>query len=320
MENENFPLSRRSMVALTGALGGGALLGAAGAATAHASGNPGSGLGARNDDVRTVDGQPASPRINSAPIGGYTYKFSNWIDFHSLDGGARAWSNEGAYSTAGTGQWLATVDLPPGAILRDVEWYFSATAGIQLASWIWTTGSANIVPVHIMTGAATASLTLHAQRGVLTSSTYGPYTHGAKLVHYTITDSTRRLNGVRAGFSMLPAGATMLATPTRVYDSRSGAKIGNGQTRIHSLASWIPAGATAAIINLHITSGEKSGGLVAYNTGSPLPSMHSLYWSGATNTHEMHVKLPSDRKIKVTARGITGFRSHYMIDVVGYIA
>ena len=319
MELENNALSRRGLVALGGAVGGAALLGATGAITAQAAPAPGAGGGIAPHDANSPMSEPGGlPRIGSPLIGGYTYVYRNFYDFTPWENGARTFNGYGAYGSDGT---LRTMfDAPPGAILRDMEWYFSATTTGSVYAGIWTTGAAYL---NVLANASVAAgaAGLRALRTVVPSSSYGPYSPGTRLAAFAAgTSATFLINGVRLGFSMYPAGATMLATPTRVYDSRSGAKIGNGQTRIHSLASWIPAGATAAIVNVHITSGEKSGGLAVYNTGLPLPSGHSLYWSGLTVAHETHVKLPSDRKIKVTARGVTGFRTHYMIDVIGYIA
>jgi hypothetical protein len=319
MDNESTALSRRKLVALSAAGGAAALMGAGSTAQAAPVGTGPTANRAMKADG--TDGEPSSPRIGSAAIGGYTYIHRSFSDFYPVYGGAITWTPYGVWGSSSNSELVATCDLPPGAFVRDIEWYFSSTVtGTLGGAWLWTTGSASFTPIALTSVTGTASAGLRAQRTVVPSGTYGPYANGARLMLDVYTNANRVINGVRVGYTQMPAGAVMLAAPLRVYDSRSGAKIGNGQTRIHSLASWIPAGATAAIVNMHITSGEHSGGLAVYNTGSSLPAGHSLYWSGLTTAHEMHVKLPSDRKIKVTARGVTGFKTHYMIDVVGYIA
>ncbi len=252
MELENNALSRRGLVALGGAVGGAALLGATGAITAQAAPAPGAGGGIAPHDANSPMSEPGGlPRIGSPLIGGYTYVYRNFYDFTPWENGARTFNGYGAYGSDGT---LRTMfDAPPGAILRDMEWYFSATTTGSVYAGIWTTGAAYL---NVLANASVAAgaAGLRALRTVVPSSSYGPYSPGTRLAAFAAgTSATFLINGVRLGFSMYPAGATMLATPTRVYDSRSGAKIGNGQTRIHSLASWIPAGATAAIVNVHIT-------------------------------------------------------------------
>lgn len=307
MDNE---LSRRKMVAL-GTLGGGAaLLGTGGSAAVAGPPVPGAAM------IPFAD--PGGPRIGSPLIGGYKYVYCSWMDFNPYQSAMKENNGRGAYTTP-SANLACAVDLPPGAVLRDIEWYMEVDYDTNIYAFVWTTGKLFGAVAHSSSFPAGANL--RAFRTTVPATGNGPYATGAKLALVTNTSPTQVINGARVGFTMEPAGSVLLPAPVRVYDSRSGAKIGNGQTRIHSLASWIPAGASAAILHLSITSGEKTGGLAAYNTGSSLPSGSLLYWNGSsTVSNEVHVKLPSDRKIKVTSRGATGCKAHYFIDLVGYTA
>ena len=313
-------LSRRKMVALGafGGLGGAALAGAAAAPTAHAAGGPGTGPAKRT--TKALDGEPSAPRIGSAPIGGYTYLHRSYMDFQPFTGGSWTYSGSGIWCSQGSGQLGSGVDLPPGAYLRDIEFYVAGSTTSTVAAYFWTTGSASVGILGSLSIPSTGDA-LVARRLVIPSTMTGPYTLGARLLVWATTSATFRINGARVGLSSMPTGTTMLATPTRVIDSRSTTKIGNGQTRIHDLSSRIPAGATSAILNVSVTSGEKSGGIAVYNPGSTVPSGSAIYYNGgATLSNELHVKLPSDRKIKITNRGVSGCKTHYFMDLVGYTA
>lgn len=324
MEIDTQGLSRRGLVTGGAALGAGALLAAGGATAAHADPGPGSIAGVAPGNVGNLvagpDGEPSRPRIGSALIGGYSYQYRSFYSFTSFSNGARNFVGPyGAWSTEG--QLRTELPLPPGAVLRDVEYYVSTTAAMSVFVWLWATGEGYIAQLAngvIPAGAAG----LRAVRISVPATGNGPFSPGSSLIiGVEGTSATKLLNGIRVGYSAHPAGVVMLPAPVRAYDSRSGAKIGNGQTRIHSLAGYIPAGATAAIVNLTATSGESSGGLAIYNTGSSLPSGSLVYYNGGTTeSNEVHCKLPSDRKVKVTMRGVPGCKVHYFIDVLGYTA
>ena len=265
-------------------------------------------------------GDPGGTRIGSALIGGYSYIYRNLYDFAPLDNTARTFADYGVYKTGG-GNLRAAIDAPFGAFLRDVEFYISATTSASIAVYLWRTQTGYVTTL-TSTSVPGAGVGLRAVRLAIPDAYVGPYAPGSMIVTgVENTSTTVIVNGIRAGFSSAPAGAVMLATPTRVIDSRSTTKIGNGQTRIHDLSSRIPAGATSAILNVSITSGEKSGGVAVYNPGSTVPSGSAIYYNGsATISNELHVKLPSDRKIKITNRGVSGCKTHYFMDLVGYTA
>ena len=321
MHDEQPGLSRRRMVAIgaLGGLGGAAL---AGTGTADA-------IGVRQDGPagqqapQIVAGEPAAPRIGSAPITGFSYRHLSFMDFQSYGGVPWSWTETGIYTTGNVaGQLGATLDLPAGAILRDIEFYYAASTPGTLDAALWTSGWAKFSS--ILGGAAPATGdVLKARRLLAPLAKNGPYALGAKLMVWAYTSATFRINGARVGFSAAPAGAVLLPVPLRVYDSRTGGgtKIGNGQTRVHDLSSWVPPVATAAILNVSVTGGEKSGGLAVYHADLPAPSGSALYFNGSTTlSNELHTGLTATRRCKATMRGVSGSKCHYFVDLVGYTA
>lgn len=317
MQHDEHGLSRRRVVAI-GALGG-----IGGVALTGATASPAAADGPAVKTPQYADSEPGGARIGSAPIGSYSYVHCSFMDFHPYQGGSWIWTDKGVYTNGGAGGQLgATVELPPGAVLRDIEFYYAATTAGTLDASLWVTGTAQFSP--IVGGAAPATGdVLKARRLLVPLAKNGPYTLGGKLMLWAFTSPTFRVNGVRVGFSAAPAGAVVLPAPLRVYDSRTGGatKIGNGQSRIHDLSPWVPPVATAAILNLSITSGEKNGGMAVHSSELPVPSGSSLYFNGSTTlSNEVHTRLNSARKFKATMRGVPGSKCHYFVDLVGYTA
>jgi hypothetical protein len=319
MDNQDQSVSRRGLVGI-GALGSAALLGATSAQHAQAAPPPDGPTKALNGSSRSVPlADPGGARIGSAPISGYSYAHRSFMDFDTLDLGARNWSDTGVYASSGSGEMGTTVDLPPGAVFRDMEWYFMSTLATKLEAYLWTSGSARFQVVASMPVAA-GSTALRAQRVVIPADHNGPYASGARLLLWAVTGSGVRINGARVGFTAGPAGSIMLPAPVRVYDSRSGAKIANGQTRTHNLSSWVPAAAVGAILSLTAVNGEGSGWLTVYANGAALPGTSSISWQANSIANEIHTALNADRQIKVNCGGGPTSKTHYLIDLVGYLA
>ena len=305
-------LSRRRVVAL-GGLGAATVLGGGTVLDAYADGT------GTDDQTQVEFGDPGGTRIGSPLIGGYSYVYRQYFDFAPVDNSGRTFDTAGVWGTTQP-RLCTTVELPFGAILRSIECYVRTSATVTVEASLWRTQTAKTEPLYSVTYNS-KSLSLAAYAIGVPSDKYGPYAPGSQLVvSVANTSSNTRLNGARIGYTRAPAGVVMLDKPVRAYDSRTGggSKIGNGQTRIHSMASYVPAGATAAIVNLTVAAGEKSGGIALYSAGTTAPSGSALYWTSSTVSSELHSKITSDRRIKVTMRGVPGSKCHYFFDVVGY--
>ena len=316
MQDHDDRLTRRRLVEL-GALGGlgglgGAVLGG-GTSIAYADDT------GTDDQSKVALGDPGGTRIGSPLIGGYSYIYRQYFDFVPVDNSGRTFDTAGVWGT--TQPRLSTaVELPFGAELRSVEFYIRTSVNVTVEASLWRTQTAKTESLYVV-GSASTSLGLAAYTIGIPADKRGPYAPGSMLfASVNNTSSNTRVNGVRIGYTRPPAGVVMLDKPVRAYDSRTGggAKIGNGQTRIHSLAGLIPAGATTAIVNLTVAAGEKSGGVALYSAGTTVPTGSAIYWTSTTVSSELHSKLTSDRRVKVTMRGVPGSKCHYFFDVVGY--
>ena len=240
----------------------------------------------------------------------------------------RTWTSRGGtYAPVGSGDTLwATTQIPPGAVLGDVEWYVSSIAATQLMGRIWVAGVPTLMQtVCDGTIPANSTIGLYGRAGIVPpAATNGPYPHGTKLALgvFTPNDASVAVNGVRVGWKLAPAGEVILPAPVRLYDSRSGggAKIETGHTRTHSLATKLPAGAVGALLNVTVTSTEKSGYLKVYSSAVPAPATSSMNWFAPHQTlaNGVQTAVSSGRSLKVTCGG-SDAKTHYVLDLVGYL-
>jgi hypothetical protein len=314
-------VSRRSMIAGLGVLGGGLALGAAIAGPAAA----------QDGDVGTTSTNGPSGRastvgstIASPPVAGVTYQFRALWDFTCESASAvRTWTSNGMYAgTAGTTLWT-TVELPAGAVLYDIEWYArnAKTTSTATVNRIWTAGSNFLNATPGETTIAANASSVQAFRTVVASDNSGPYPHGTRLMLglYTPSDGTVTVNGVRVGFKPGPLGLSLLPSPVRVYDSRSGdGALTPDTTRSVSLASAVPAGATGALLSLTIVGTVGSGSL-RVGAGGSTPVAPAARWgaTGDSVTTPVNTAVNAGRLINVKSAFSTG-NTDFVVDVLGF--
>lgn len=112
--------------------------------------------------------------------------------------------------------------------------------------------------------------------------------------------------------------------PTRLLDTRDGTglsgRFGNGQSRDLAVADagGVPAGATAAVLNVTVTGGTGASHLTAWPKDGTVPDTSNLNWvAGETVANLVVVKVGTDGK--VTLRN-NEHEAHVVADVVGYFA
>lgn len=319
--DEQRMISRRGVFAGLGAVG------VAGAAGMLAPGTAYADAPSRGPRLSPAGARPhAVPAgvnpLASAPQKGCHYAFTTMWDFspeHYSSG--RAWSpTGGVYAPSGVGDNLwATVDLPPGAILADVEWYLSATEAVAMMGRLWVAGDAYLSVIVADGTLAAGTSQARATRIVVPQNTNGPFPHGTKLVLglFTPATGTISINGARVGYKLAPTGQVLLPAPVRVYDSHHHKKIAAHGTRIHSLAAHLPIGATGALLNVTATGAERGGSLVVYSAAVPKPSTSSLHFAKQTPiANSVQSSVSATRAIKISSSA----KTHYIIDLVGYLA
>lgn len=293
----------------------GAAAARAGEPTPSAAGDPSRTPAA----TRRTEGSPIASTLGSPPISGYTYRHVSMFDFtpESWTAG-RAWGGLGVFA-AGTNLW-ASVDIPAGARIRDIEWYVHNESGIAALGMgrLWAAGSGQmnsaVADVSIPSGSG-----ITRTRAVVPSSSEGPYPLGCKLnlALYTGTSATQ-INGARVGFQQ-GAGATgLLPAPIRAYDSRlTGGKLTAGSTRTITLPTSAVAPGTAGVL-LNITAHTASGAgyLKVYPGNAAAPTASALnFASGLSIANAMTVGVSSSRQIKI----YTSQAVHIIVDVSGTV-
>ena len=124
--------------------------------------------------------------------------------------------------------------------------------------------------------------------------------------------------GTASKWTRVSSGLALLPVPKRAYDSRTG---GGPRTTVDSdrtisLATFVPALSSAALITITAIGTIGAGYLTAYKGGTTYGGGRSVSWSrtGDTLTASATTAVNSTRTIKVRAGGAT----HFLIDVVGY--
>lgn len=267
---------------------------------------------------------PVTSTIASAPVSGWTYRTVSMYDFFPFYPQAqRTWGGWGVYS-AGTGSPMrATMEIPPGALVRDVEYYIYNNSSSQQSgsAYLFTPGSGFISSLSADASVAPNS-GLIAARAATTSDSWGPFPIGARLVLSlsTPTDGTVQINGARVAFSG-GAGATgLLNSPVRAYDSRAhDGKIASGATRTITLpASIVGPGTAAVILNVTAVNATAGGYLNIYSAAGSEPTASALNYrgDGSATANGMVVAVSNARQIKIKASSAV----QVIVDVTGVIA
>jgi hypothetical protein len=327
MSTEQDPVSgigRRGLIIGAGA----AALVAGAAAVKPAAAKPSSPHGSEViTHARSADGSPITTTIASAPISGFTYRTVCMLDFEPVDpGSGRTWDSQGGggvYTPNAFAALRATVEIPPGALVRDVEYYIYNNSGSPVSpdTYLYVAGTGFISSIGaIVSVPSSGSIT--ATRAVVPAATYGPYPLASRLLVSltTPTDGMVQINGARVGFTQGSGDIGLLSTPYRAYDSRvSGGKLTAGSTRTVTLPSSIVVpGTSGVIVNLTAVNGEANGYLKLFSAAAAEPTSSALNFSssGAAIANGLIVAVSSSRQIKVKASQTV----HFVVDVTGSVA
>lgn len=227
----------------------------------------------------------------------------------------------GVYNSGGAGL-MTSFDLPPGAVLYDVEWYVFNNTGATMSAVnrVWVAGQAflghSFGDTSISNGGG-----VKAVRSLANATGNGPFPHGCRVsCGVNGTSILFLVNGVRLGYKPGALSPVLLPSAVRAYDSRDGdgALAPNG-TRTISLASAIPVGAVGAIISLSLTDCHGHG-TVRLGAGGATPTATAIQWSrtGDQITTAANSAVDGSRQIAVKSAYSTG-NTHVIVDVVGYL-
>lgn len=278
------------------------------------------------------NGPSATGRVsqNSTPVGatiasprqsGYVYRTLGEFDF-TPEGATsqRAFGGSGVYTLNSASTLWATVDLPAGALVRDVEWYLYNTGPATAAhAYIWSANTGFMAATAATTAVPTGS-GVQRLRTEVSSGQYGPFPTGTKLFlgAPSRVDGTLQVNGARVGMTQGGGQIGLLPAPVRAYDSRnSGGKFATEEIRLITLpAAACPAGTVGVLTNVTAVSPVGDGHLRVYPGNAPRPDASSLnYVTGKAIANAITVGVSSSRQIRVfTTRSV-----HVIVDVTGFI-
>jgi hypothetical protein len=316
-------IGRRGLIISAGA----AALVAAAAAVQPAAAKPTSPHRSEVVDNRgTAQGSPIPGTIASAPISGYTYRTVCMLDFEPVDPeSGRTWDSQGGggvYTPNAPVALLATVEIPPGALVRDVEYYIYNNSGSPVSpdTYLYVAGTGFLRSIGaIVSVPSSGSIT--ATRAVIPAATYGPYPLASRLLVSltTPTDSKVQINGARVGFTQGSGDIGLLDTPYRAYDSRvTGGKLTAGSTRTVTLPSSIVVpGTSGVIVNLTAVEGEANGYLKLFSAAAAEPTSSAVNFSGsgAAIANALIVAVSSGRQTNIKANKSV----HFVVDITGTV-
>ncbi len=257
---------------------------------------------------------PITTTIASAPMSAYVYKFVDMYEFKPFDpASGLTWGGNGTYSSGTATTIRANIDIPPGCLVRDVEYYIYNNSGSDFSpdSHIYVPGHGVISSIGASV-AVPSTGSLVAARAVV--SLQGPYPFGAKLLISCATPSTGQVqvNGARVGFTGAAAGVGTRGAAARVFNGQIPA---NATKTITVPDSLIAPGVMGMIAQITVSGASDDGALTIFRADTSRPGDATMHYGKSTTTSEAVVQLSAARQVKVhTTRGV-----HVGIDLVGIL-
>jgi hypothetical protein len=228
----------------------------------------------------------------------------------------------------------ASVDVPLGSTLTNIEYIVEGTQAGRVALIRWTADAAVAQTYLYQQTLPGAGSGIVVYSSPLTEVVDGLHTYEAFFTDNGTPSATTFCNGIRVRFRP-PSSGLVPITPARVYDSRlnmapdANGTITGGSNRTVSVANArnvatgaiigavVPANATAIAYTLTISDTTGQGYLAVNPGGVTVVSASTINWFGAgqilANTGV--VKVANDRTITVVAGGGS---TNFIVDVVGY--
>jgi Periplasmic copper-binding protein (NosD) len=130
------------------------------------------------------------------------------------------------------------------------------------------------------TARETSSLNFAAGQTVANMVSVQPGSTGIEF-HNGSSGTVQVIADLEGYYGSAGSSLTQLAAPVRVLDTRSGtgapkAAVAGGATLTLNLSGKVPAGATAAILNVTVTQPATAGFLTAFGSGQPVPTSSDI--------------------------------------------
>jgi hypothetical protein len=266
---------------------------------------------------RALAGGTVAPTTNPTLTPGLTYRMVDGVAFTPQEFDS-AWprvvQNQGVYLSSG-GTLVASLDLPVGAVLKEVTLFFvsPAASNPQQVSLKRkpTTGIYEDV-------ASPATLPKAPDLQAYTFQVTEPVTGTATYALFVPTfDQTQLVGGVRYGYVAPAQAFTPISPINRVLDTRTnGGKLAPAEERTISLG--VPGIASAAVFNITVTETEAGGYVAVFPAGVTWPGNSTINWSATGQNLANGVISGVDSSGRITIRGGTN-KTHVILDVQGYL-
>lgn len=310
--------SRRSALKGLGVVGGVAVGLASGWESVGAAPGPAVGVARTDNEPVAVQTRDAAPLLTATH--GLTYlTFGQFAFRPNLFANGYSVSGTGCYCSTTDGYVVANLDLPAGAIVKQIDFAGQNNSGGAVSFFVERfelagSGNNTVGEVLIPNGAAVLQSGTVAVNHVVDSA----YSYDAAL----FTGSKMRMFSCRVGFAG-PFGFFPVTPQVRKLDTREpGPLTGKflpGQTR--TLALGLPTGATAAIVNVTVTDTVGGGFLGLFPAGTPWPGTASINWAatGQSIGNNATVPVSPSGDVNIICNGSPDAATSVVIDLVGYL-
>jgi hypothetical protein len=270
--------------------------------------------------VAHPDTSPFTTTIASPPLPNRTYRFVGMYDFFPFNPAAgKSWGGNGTYSSGTSTTMRATIEIPPGALVTEVEYYIYNNSGSDFIpdTHVEVAGHGSIASIGATVNIpSTATITASNA----TVSQQGPYPFGSRLLVSCATPSTGtiQINGARIAFMHGGGTVGLLRAPIHAYDSRTvHSKLAAGHPRTITLPPTVLLpGVTGVIANVAVFSPSGRGNLKVYRGDNTPPSTPTLFYDGAPATTQIQIEVTTSGTINVLSTASTDV----VIDIIGTIS
>ncbi len=281
--------------------------------------------------------------VVTATAPGITYRMYSGVGFATRSSTTTyGYPNAGGkYTTAGIDWVTRPLDLPQGARITEIAWYYTDTDAAVEPAFALTAYAAHAPAtsdLDITSAPATSAAGIHVLVRDLTATNVVVDNTATSYNLLALTNSTTNsvvFYGARIGY-LAPAAQYVPITPARVFDSRFpafGGKLTATAARTLSVADQIsvstgavtqanvvPAGARAVTYNLTITDTTGNGFLALAPGTSTTISASAINWTAANMVlaNGGTATLGSgagDRRLTIITRNGT---THAVLDITGY--
>ena len=319
---EPLPTRRTALRSLGVATGAAALGLGADWNDALAEGVPPGVLGTNGEPIDSGSGGPSGIGGVTSVTPGLTYATFGMFAFQPNDS-ARGFiaSGTGSYCNISPGHVVANLQLPTGALIKEVQFAGENSSGVPMDYFIerysLTTGFATVI----------SSVTIPTGGTVLQSGSATPahvvdadYSYDAAVY----SSSSVRMYSCRIGyagpFGFMPVDPQVRKLDTRLPGPLTG-KFLAGQTRTLALTPQLPPGAAAALLNVTVTNTVAGGFLTLFPTGTTNPGTSSINWfgSGQTLANNATVAVSGVGQVNIYCGGTGGPQADVIVDLLGYL-